>query len=65
MCKFNVVDVVAMQECLEGYKKLVEWIPPLNEDEENMQLARLQIINHLSDVCENVLVMEKNNHGNA
>ena len=62
MCKFNVVDVVAMQECLEGYKKLVEWIPPLNEEEENMQLARLQIINHLSDVCESVLFSERGKH---
>lgn len=59
MCKFSVMDVAAMQECLEGYKKLVEWIPPLNEDEENMQLARLQIINHLSVVCENILQSEK------
>lgn len=59
MCKFNVVDVVAMQECLEGYKKLVKWIPPLNEDEENMQLARLQIIDYLSDTCEKVLQLEK------
>ena len=62
MCKFNVVDVVAMQECLEGYKRLVEWIPPLNEEEENMQLARLQIINHLSNVCERVLFAERGKH---
>lgn len=62
MCKFNVVDVIAIQECLEGYKKLIEWIPPLDDDDENMKSARLQIIEYLSNACEKVLSEEKEKH---
>ena len=32
MCKFNVVDVLAIQECMDGYKRLIEWLPTMDEN---------------------------------
>lgn len=59
MCKMKVLDVIAMQECLEGYKKVVEWMPFINDEDERMKLGRLQVVDHLIDVCEDVLSHEK------
>lgn len=56
---FKVLDVLAMQECLEGYKKLVEWIPPKDIQEEDLKANRLRIIDYLSDMCEDFIVSQK------
>ena len=65
MCKFSVIDVIAMQECLESYKRLIEWIPPIDNEDDDMRLARLNIVSHLSELCDDVLKMEKDLHGYA
>ena len=47
----NAQDLCAMQECLVAYKKLLDWLPTLNELEVEMKADRIDIINHLIKVC--------------
>ena len=62
MCKINALDLCAIQECLDGYKKLVEWIPPLDTTDAEMKEDRLRIIDHLDKRCEELL-MELSKNG--
>lgn len=55
MCRINAVDLVSMQECLEGYKRLIEWLPVIDETELDLKDNRLNIINYLSNKCEELL----------
>lgn len=55
MCKINAVDLVSIQECLEGYKRLIEWLPVIDETELDLKDNRLNIINYLSNKCEELL----------
>lgn len=59
MCKFNVVDILSIQECMEGYKKLIEWMPAMDEYEEEMKGERLKIISRINRICEEVISKEK------
>lgn len=59
MCRLNALDLCAIQECLDGYRKLVEWIPTLDTTDEEMKIDRLRIITYLSDKCENEIVRMK------
>jgi len=56
MCKINPLDLCAMQECLDGYKRLVQWVPSLDTVDEEMKQDRLRIIEHLDKRCEELLV---------
>ena len=56
MCRLNALDLCAIQECLDGYRKLVEWIPPFDTVDEEMKEDRLRVIAHLIDKCEKALV---------
>lgn len=47
----NAQDLCAIQECLIAYKKLLDWLPTLNELEVEMKADRIDIINHLVRVC--------------
>lgn len=47
----NAQDLCAIQECLIAYKKLLDWLPTLNELEVEMKADRIDIINHLVKVC--------------
>lgn len=51
----NAQDLCAMQECLVAYKKLLDWLPTLNELEVEMKADRIDIINHLLKSCGNEL----------
>lgn len=47
----NAQDLCAIQECLVAYKKLLDWLPTLNELEVEMKADRIDIINHLVKIC--------------
>ena len=47
MVKLNVIDLASIQDCLSAYKKLINWIPPVDEVEVEMKEERIKIINHL------------------
>lgn len=51
MC-LNTQDLCAIQECLVGYKRLIDWFPvPPTEAEQELRVSRVDIINHLMLVC--------------
>ena len=52
---FNVPDVCSVQECLEAYKKLIEWLPATDEVEEELKADRIRIINYLVRKAELVI----------
>ena len=47
----NAQDLCAIQECLVSYRKLLDWLPTLNELEVEMKADRIDIINHLLKIC--------------
>ena len=51
----NAMDLYGMQECLIGYRKLVEWLPATNEFERDMKTERVRTIEHLIDVTDKEL----------
>lgn len=51
----NAQDLCAIQECMIGYKKLVEWMPVQNEMEAELKSQRIDIINHIVRICGNEL----------
>ena len=67
MCKFNVLDVLTIQECMEGYKRLIEWLPTLDEGEDELKEQRIKIIDRISKICDDVIEFEKGKslHGYA
>lgn len=52
----NAMDLYGMQECLIGYRKLIEWLPATNEFECDMKAERVRTINHLIDITDKELV---------
>lgn len=67
MCKFTVVDVLAIQECMEGYRKLIEWLPTMDEVEDELKEQRLKVIDRIDRICDEVIEVEKGKslHGYA
>jgi hypothetical protein len=59
MCKFNVYDVSEIQESLEAYLKLIEWIPATTIDEVAMREARITHVKYLIGKCDDVMEGEK------
>lgn len=59
MCKFNVVDVLAIQECMDGYKRLISWMPTMDEVEDELKEQRLKVINRIMRLCDEVIENEK------
>lgn len=47
----NAQDLCAIQECLVAYKKLLDWLPALNELEVEMKADRIDTINYLIKLC--------------
>lgn len=62
MCKFNVVDVLAIQECMDGYKRLISWMPTMDEVEDELKEQRIKVINRIMRLCDNVIDNEKGRH---
>ena len=48
----GIMDIVATQECLVSYRKLLEWIPAINSDEEAMRDERFHLLDYLIDKLE-------------
>ena len=48
----GMMDIVAMQECLVSYRKLLEWLPVINNDEEAMRDERFKLLDYLIDKLE-------------
>lgn len=67
MCKFNVIDVISIQECMEGYKKLIEWMPTKDEVEDELKEHRLKVIDRISTLCDEAIENERGKtlHGYA
>ena len=60
MVKLNIVDLASIQDCLSAYKKLIDWIPPVGEIEEEMKEEKIKIINHLLIKTEAIIREEAN-----
>lgn len=48
----GMMDIVATQECLVSYRKLLEWLPAVNSDEEAMREERFHLLDYLIDKLE-------------
>lgn len=48
----GMMDIVATQECLVSYRKLLEWLPAVNSDEEAMRDERFHLLDYLIDKLE-------------
>lgn len=59
MCSIKSVDVIAMQECLESYRKLLEWIPLIDDKDDDLKAERLRLVDYLIGRCDDVLLKEK------
>ena len=55
MCKFSIVDIHSIQECLVAYKSLIGWLPITCLEEMDLKDERLKVIEYLSDKCEEAL----------
>lgn len=47
----NAMDLCAIQECMMGYRKLIEWLPVQNEMEVELKAERIDTINHIVKLC--------------
>ena len=47
----NAMDLCAIQECMVGYRKLIEWLPVQSEDEVDLKQERINTINHIVKLC--------------
>ena len=59
MCELNVYDVCEIQESLGAYRKLLEWLPAVGEEEEAMRESRIKYVEYLIEKCEKVIQGEK------
>lgn len=51
----NAQDLLAIQECMNGYRQLVNWVPAQSQQEAVLKEQRLEVINHISAVCDQEL----------
>ena len=63
MCELNTMDIAEMQECLEAYKILLNWVPATDSHDFQMKEGRLSIVNYLIDKCEHLIEKESKKHG--
>ena len=47
----NAQDLCTIQECMIGYRKLIEWLPVIDEAEVDLKAQRIDIINHIMNLC--------------
>ena len=52
----NAQDLCAIQECMIGYRKLIEWLPVQSEVEVDLKADRINTINHIVKLCGNELI---------
>lgn len=51
----NAQDLCAIQESLVAYKKLLDFIPTIDELDLELKTNRIDIIHHLMNVCSTEL----------
>lgn len=47
----NAQDLCAIQECMIGYRRLIEWLPAQSEVELELKSDRIDTINHIMSIC--------------
>lgn len=52
---FNVYDVYEIQESLEAYTKVLEWLPVMDKDEEVQRTERIKYTKFLIAKCDDVI----------
>ena len=60
--QFNVMDLWSIQDCLNSYRVLLEWLPATSEEEEDLRDDRLKTIEHLMIKCEDILDEDEENN---
>lgn len=59
MCELNVYDVCEIQESLEAYLSVLEWLPAPTPEEELMREDRVKHTKYLVEKCEKVIQNNK------
>lgn len=59
MCELNVYDVCEIQESLQAYLHILNWLPTPTPDEEIMKEERIKYTKYLIEKCEKVIQGEK------
>ena len=59
MCELNVYDVCEIQESLQAYLSILEWLPAPTPDEELMREDRIKYTKYLIEKCEKIIQGEK------
>lgn len=62
MCKLSTMDVAEIQECLEAYRILLNWMPSTDPRDFQMKEGRLSIVNYLIDKCDDIIDKESKTH---
>lgn len=52
----NMMDLCAIQECMLGYRQVIQWLPVLNEIEVDLKQERINTINHVIDLCDKEMI---------
>ena len=60
MTKFNVVDLLSIQECMEGYKIMLNLIIPVDETEKILREHKLHLVSYIIDKCDDIIEELKN-----
>ena len=58
----ELLDILAIQECLDSYRKLLDWFPATDKYEETLREGRLKLIDALMDKLEVQLEVLKNDN---
>lgn len=53
--KLSANDIYSIQECLCSYKILLNWVPAITEEDRDLKYIKLQTINHLCNICDDLL----------
>lgn len=53
--EFNIYDVYEIQESLEAYLKILEWLPATGKEEQELKDQRLKYTKFLIDKCDDVI----------
>ncbi len=59
MCELNVYDICEIQESLEAYLHILDWLPAPTPEEELMREDRIKYTKYLIEKCEKVIQNEK------
>lgn len=55
----GVIDLVSIQECLDGYRKIISSLPVEDTVELELKEERLRLINYLIRRCEGAMIRDE------